>query len=146
MASTSALAAGDATAARVAELRAKLGEGFFFEVDAPFVIAGDSARPQFDDQVETFRWAIEKLQKQFFERRPAVVTDVLLFRDAESYERHTRELFHEAPQSPYGYYLADKAALIMNIGTGGGTLVHEPDLPAFQRRWEKWARALPAPE
>lgn len=39
--------------------------------------------------------------------------------------RHARELFDDAPGTPYGYYLPGHDAMIMNISTGGGTLVHE---------------------
>jgi hypothetical protein len=34
-------------------------------------------------------------------------------------------LFGEEPVSPFGYYSTKNQALIMNIATGGGTLVHE---------------------
>lgn len=122
---TSATGAADPLRARVAQLQAELGAEFAFRVDPPFVIAGDSAPARLAEQVEMFQWALRMLQQQFFERRPKALVDVFLFRDKQSYEAHTQALFHEAPQSPYGYFLADKAALIMNIGTGGGTLVHE---------------------
>ncbi len=35
------------------------------------------------------------------------------------------DLFGHTPTSPYGYYSPTEKALIMNIATGGGTLVHE---------------------
>ena len=51
------------------------------------------------------------------------------------------KLFNEEPGTPYGYYSDEHKALIMNIATGGGTLVHEivhpfmdtnfPDCPAW---------------
>jgi len=41
-------------------------------------------------------------------------------------ERHSLELLlGEHPTTPYGYYSRNKKALVMNIGTGGGTLLHE---------------------
>jgi hypothetical protein len=48
-----------------------------------------------------------------------------LFKDKASYEKHTQQLFGETPSTPYGYYSSTHKALIMNISTGGGTLVHE---------------------
>ena len=34
-------------------------------------------------------------------------------------------MFHDRPSSPFGYYSPANHALVMNIATGGGTLVHE---------------------
>ncbi|HYW77995.1 MAG TPA: hypothetical protein VE890_00395, partial [Thermoguttaceae bacterium] len=53
------------------------------------------------------------------------ILDIWLFKDKESYEKHTKEIFGHEPSTPYGYFSASDAALVMNIGTGGGTLVHE---------------------
>src|SRR4030095_2165746 len=39
--------------------------------------------------------------------------------------KHARLLFGDTPTTPYGYYSSTHKALIMNIATGGGTLVHE---------------------
>jgi hypothetical protein len=51
------------------------------------------------------------------------------------------KLFKTRPGTPYGYYSRKDRALVMNISTGGGTLVHEivhpfiesnfPDAPAW---------------
>ncbi len=42
-----------------------------------------------------------------------------------SYRKKAIELFHAEPETPYGYYTSKHGALVMNIATGGGTLVHE---------------------
>src|SRR5439155_20457213 len=42
-----------------------------------------------------------------------------------SSRKHARQLFGDEPSTPYGYFSAPHGALIMNIATGGGTLVHE---------------------
>jgi hypothetical protein len=36
-----------------------------------------------------------------------------------------RKDFQSKPTTPYGYYSSTHKALVMNISTGGGTLVHE---------------------
>ena len=46
------------------------------------------------------------------------IIDIWLFKDKESYQRHTRELFGETPTTPFGYYSDEHRALIMNIATG----------------------------
>ena len=48
-----------------------------------------------------------------------------MFKDEDSYNKHTRLIFNDTPSTPYGYYSRSHKALIMNISTGGGTLVHE---------------------
>jgi hypothetical protein len=54
-----------------------------------------------------------------------------LFKDKTSYETHVREIFHDSPTTPFGYYSPAHRALIMNIATGGGTLVHEIVHPEY---------------
>ena len=71
------------------------------------------------------RWAVEMLKKDFFVRDPAEILDVWLFKDKDSYMRHSQEIFGETPFTDFGYYSPRHRALIMNIETGGGTLVHE---------------------
>lgn len=59
------------------------------------------------------------------------ILDIWLFRDKASYEKHAMSLFGGKPHTPYGYFSARHKALVMNIATGGGTLVHEtPHLPS----------------
>ena len=48
-----------------------------------------------------------------------------LFKDKTSYNAHTKKLWGKTPSTPYGYYSPSDKALVMNIATGGGTLVHE---------------------
>jgi hypothetical protein len=71
------------------------------------------------------KWAVDRLKQDFFPSDPKQILDIWLFKDAASYEKHTRLLFNGKPTTPYGYYSSQHQALIMNIGTGGGTLVHE---------------------
>ena len=68
---------------------------------------------------------MDRLQAQFFPDDPAEILDIWLFKDKESYEQHAQELFGTHADTPYGYYSAEDRALVMNIATGGGTLVHE---------------------
>ena len=114
-------------AQHVRALRAdKLPAGFTVVVAPPFVVVGDAGEEAVRASAEhTVRWAVEGLKREYFPADPPKIIDVWLFRDRESYERNVRELFGEEPHTPYGYYSERHGALIMNIGTGGGTLVHE---------------------
>lgn len=125
------------------ELRTKLkGRGFTVIVERPFVVVGDEDAATVRTRTEqVVRWTVERLKKDFFTKDPDKILEIWLLKDSGSYERHAKEFFNDTPGTPYGYYLPSKKALIMNISTGGGTLVHEivhpyieanfPDCPAW---------------
>ncbi|MGC3967117.1 MAG: hypothetical protein QM775_07010 [Pirellulales bacterium] len=56
---------------------------------------------------------------------PTEPVSILLFADEPSYDRYAKALFGDEGISVYGYYKGDQRTLVMNISTGGGTLVHE---------------------
>lgn len=104
----------------------QLGGGFTVIVEPPFVVIGDGDPDAVRASSErTVRWATAKLKKDFFTKDPSRILDVWLFKDAASYRRNAALLFGEEPSTPYGYYTSTHGALVMNIATGGGTLVHE---------------------
>lgn len=116
-------------AAHVAAQKAKYGaavKDLDTVIEAPFVVWGDSGQVQLQRSAEhTVRWAVLHLEKQFFPRRPAAIYDIFLFKDAASYRRHAKALWNDEPSTPYGYASSQHRALVMDISTGGGTLVHE---------------------
>jgi len=111
----------------VAALKTKLpSDDFTVIVQAPFVVIGDEPTERVKARaVDTVKWAVDRLKAQYFQRDPQMIIDIWLFRDKESYEKHAEELFGAKPHTPYGYYSSQHRALVMNIATGGGTLVHE---------------------
>jgi len=110
----------------VQQLSKKVPTGFALVVQPPFVVLGDeSARDVQFLATHTVKWAVDRLKQDYFSRDPAEIIDIWLFKDTASYEKNTRKLFNETPTTPFGYFSAQHHALIMNIGTGGGTLVHE---------------------
>jgi hypothetical protein len=111
----------------VAALKAKLpSDDFTVIVQAPFVVIGDEPADRVKARAaDTVKWAVDRLKAQYFQRDPQLIIDIWLFRDKESYEKHAEELFGAKPHTPYGYYSSQHKALVMNIATGGGTLVHE---------------------
>jgi hypothetical protein len=99
---------------------------FSIVIQPPFVVIGDEPQEAVQQHAEsTVKWAVDRLKQDFFPFDPKEILDIWLFKDATSYEKHTRLLFGETPTTPYGYYSSHHKALIMNIETGGGTLVHE---------------------
>ena len=110
----------------VARLQAGLPDGFTVVVQPPFVVIGDEPAAVVQRRAtNTVRWAVERLKREYFPRDPAEIIDIWLFRDRASYTNHSVQLFNLNPVSPFGFFAADQQALIMNISTGGGTLVHE---------------------
>ncbi len=113
-------------AQHVLALRRRVGPRFTVAVEPPFVVLGDGPPAAVKATAErTVRWAARMLKQDYFSKDPASILDVWLFKDAESYTRHAEALFGDTPETPYGYYAPKHKALIMNISTGGGTLVHE---------------------
>ncbi len=134
----------DAEFQRHAEkLNTKLkNRGFTVLVEKPFVVIGDESPEMVKKRSQnTVRWAVDKLKRDFFTKDPENILNIWLFKDEISYRKHAKEFFEDEPETPYGYYSSANKALVMNIATGGGTLVHEivhpfieanfPDCPAW---------------
>jgi hypothetical protein len=115
-------------------LRQGLAQGFTVVVEPPFVVLGNGpAREVHRHAKETIGWATRMLRRDFFAHDPDHILDVWLLRDDQSYQWVSRRLTGEAPDTPYGYYSPAHRALVMNIATGGGTLVHEIVHPFMER-------------
>ncbi|MFO8014743.1 MAG: hypothetical protein R6X20_15725 [Phycisphaerae bacterium] len=116
----------DDYARHLAALEKKVPEGFTIVVQRPFVVIGDELSAMVRRRARgTVKWAVDRLKRDFFEKDPDAILDIWLFRDKASYRKHARDLFGDEPTTPYGYYSPEHKALVMNIATGGGTLVHE---------------------
>jgi hypothetical protein len=112
----------------VAQARALVpaGESFTIIVQRPFVVVGDGDADMVQAHAAgTVKRAVDGLRRDYFTRDPAAIFTIWLFKDADSYQTHSLTLFQEKSDSPYGYCLSSRHALVMNIATGGGTLVHE---------------------
>ena len=113
-------------AAHLAALQEKAPRGVTYVRAGAFVVIGDEAPEVVRKRArETVQWTAELLRKDFFDHDPDGLTDVWVFKDRPSYEKHAKALFGETPQTPYGFYLPSKNAMVMNIKPGYGTLVHE---------------------
>ena len=125
------------------QLSAKLKDrGFTVLIEKPFVVIGDEPETVVKQRSQdTVKWVVGKLKQDYFTRDPQSILEIWFFKDDASYRKHAKEFFNDEPDTPYGYYSSSNKALIMNIATGGGTLVHEivhpfmeanfPDCPAW---------------
>jgi hypothetical protein len=114
-------------AAHIEQLKKKLPSSeFSIVIQPPFVVVGDESADAVKEHSEhTVKWAVEKLKQDYFTKDPQEILDIWLFKDSASYEKNALALFGAKPTTPYGYYSGTHKALVMNISTGGGTLVHE---------------------
>lgn len=95
-------------------------------IEPPFVVIGDESPEKVRAHAAgTVRWAVEHLKKDFFGKDPERILTIWLFGGKESYDAAVRKHFRRSPSTPYGFYSSEHHALVMNIATGGGTLVHE---------------------
>ena len=108
-------------------LRKKMpSQGFTVVIQPPFVVVGDESPAMVKRRAEsTVKWAADKLREAYFRKDPSELLDIWLFKDKTSYEKHVKRIFGTQPHTPFGYFSQSDRALIMNIATGGGTLVHE---------------------
>jgi hypothetical protein len=117
-------------------------KNFTLLIEKPFVVVGDGTPQEVRRRSEnTIRWAVSKLKQDYFKKDPLHLIDIWLFKDKESYDKHTKAIWKEEPGTRFGYYSSRHRALVMNISTGGGTLVHEivhpfiesnfPDCPSW---------------
>jgi len=110
----------------VMRLRPTVPTGFTVVVEPPFIVVGNDVQARVRERASgTVRWTVNRLKRDFFTRDPEHILTIWLLKDAASYRRFVQERFGEAPSTPYGFYSDRQHALVMNIATGGGTLVHE---------------------
>jgi len=108
------------------QLKRKVPEGFTIVLEPPFFVIGDESPATVRRRaVGTVKWAVDKLKDAYFTKDPKDVLDIWLFKDKASYRKHTKSIFNAEPSTPFGYFSHTDKALVMNIATGGGTLVHE---------------------
>lgn len=107
-------------------LRMQLGEECRVIVRPPFVLAGDMTETRLAGWYDrTIGPATRAMEHAYFRVPPDEPIAVSLFTGEQSYDRYAKALYGDAEVSIYGYYKRDQRALVMNAGTGAGTVVHE---------------------
>ena len=137
-------------AKKLDEVRAKAGEGFIVEREGVFVVAGNVSRARFEAiRRGTVKGCAEVLWKAYFTKKPDYPIVVYLFADDKSYRDGAKRLFGDTEVSHFGYYRPWDQTMVMNVGTGTGTLVHEmthalmkPDFPDVPTWFEEGISSL----
>lgn len=96
-------------------------------IQEPFIVISDCPKEHLEKKwaIGTIKWAVTNLKKSYFTKDPDEILEIWLFKNKESYEKNAKILWGKVPSTPYGYYSPADKVLVMNIATGGGTLVHE---------------------
>jgi hypothetical protein len=111
---------------QVRQVRREAPAGFAVLELRPYVLAGDLSPSELRRYgQDTVLWADTRLRRQLFVDAPERSIAIWLFRDDASYRKHAKAIWDETPSTPYGYSCSTHDHLVMNIATGGGTLVHE---------------------
>lgn len=108
------------------KLKPRIVSDFHIVLQKPFVVVGDDRPAVVRQHAQgTIQWAVSRLKRAYFSKDPDQVITIWLFRDKTSYQQNVFDIFRSRPHTPFGYYSPWRKVLVMNIDTGGGTLVHE---------------------
>ncbi len=110
----------------ISEIQKELGEKTRVEqIEDVFFMALDDTSRSFERCRGTIECMTRHLYNGFFTRKPQKPIRVYLFRGKTSYESYYRETYGGTPSTPFGFYMSSERKIVMNIGTGTGTLAHE---------------------
>lgn len=128
---------------RERELEAQLSEDFIVTHHSCFVIASNLSKEKTNYIIKNTISNAEKcFYNDYFITKPDELITIFLFKDDSSYRNWAAKLYGDTEDlSRFGYYKPSKKAMLMNINTGSGTLVHEmthafvrydfPDIPSW---------------
>lgn len=127
---------------KISELRKQLPEEFLLKSHSCFIIASNMSEDETGRLIEhTIATAEDCFYNNYFEIKPDELITIFLFKDDNTYRYWAKKLFGDTDLSRFGYYKPSKRVMLMNISTGGGTLVHEmthafvrydfPDIPSW---------------
>ncbi|MBT3279380.1 MAG: hypothetical protein HN909_01260 [Phycisphaerales bacterium] len=119
-----------------------LKTGYSIGAEGPFIVVGNMSGASLDRYITgTIRWAHSHFRNDYFAKNPPKIITVFLLADTKTYKAVAKAVSGDPPDTPYGYFSSYRNAMVMNIRTGGGTLVHEmfhaygpaniPDMPSW---------------
>jgi len=104
----------------------RVGPRCQLRIDAPFVLLGDFTPDELEEWSDKLLLpASQAIRDRFRMRQPDRPILVFLFRDEVSYVQAAQDLFRDRDPPLFGYYRPLDRALVLNLETGGGTLLHE---------------------
>lgn len=111
---------------QLANARKDFDKTFSVSGFGPFIIISNIKPSRLEEVKESIiRSSYNAFYKDFCSVSPTYITTIYLFKNQADYAFYSRKLFQETPNTPYGYYRSDDRAMLINLSTGTGTLVHE---------------------
>ncbi|MCE1164789.1 MAG: hypothetical protein LWX07_05220 [Bacteroidetes bacterium] len=109
------------------ELKTQLSEDFIVTHHSCFVVASNLSKDRTNQLIRnTISNAEECFYNDYFETKPDELITIFLFKDDSSYRNWAAKLYGDTEDlSRFGYYKPSQKAMLMNINTGSGTLIHE---------------------
>ncbi|MCE9583429.1 MAG: hypothetical protein K8T20_13165 [Planctomycetes bacterium] len=107
------------------DMEDQIGADADFKRAGPFLVAGHLGADAMEGHAAMLERCRKALHAQFFTKEPDFLYAVYLFPNHDAYDAFCLKFTGDHASSKYGFYLPSRHALVMNIGTGGGTLVHE---------------------
>lgn len=111
---------------RARQLGEHLDERDRIIVRPPFVIGGDLSEAEMDRYyIQTILPTKRALDLAYFDRGPDKPLTLLLYSNERAYRDAAWKLDRRNTANYYGYYIRSDKRIVVNIGTGEGTLAHE---------------------
>ncbi|GAB4149583.1 MAG: hypothetical protein Tsb009_23950 [Planctomycetaceae bacterium] len=107
-------------------LRKTLGPECQLTVSPPFLLGGNLPESELQRYNRKFVQPIRNaLQTSYFDRKPSEPITLLLFSDDEFFQKYAKVLDGGDRYCYSGYYRRGDRRIVLNIGSGDGTLAHE---------------------
>ena len=127
---------------KINQFKNELGADYVTFISEPFVIYSNQTKQAAENYYNKYiKKTYELMFKQFMKIKPSKTLHIFLFKDSKSFKDKVKQIMGYNPDTPYGFFTSAKLALMMNISTGSGTLVHElvhsfaffdfPDIPLW---------------
>lgn len=111
---------------KLEKMKSELGDTYKYSThEKYFCVATDCGDKDLKRCLGTISNVRSSLLKFFVEKEPDKPLMVYLFKDEDSYNAYCKDVLGHEPTTPYGFFLPSSRKLVMNIGTGTGTLAHE---------------------
>ena len=116
----------DRCIARARAIEEQLGHDHEIVVNAPFVLAGNVQREALWQYLsDTIEPAMVAMRSNYFSSPITEPVTVLLFADEGTYRTQALRLFGQRHVPIYGYYKPANRTIVINLGAGDGTILHE---------------------
>ena len=109
-------------------------------VAKPFIIISNYSKKELnEDWIPMVTFVTDIFKREFFDKNPDEILEIWLFKDHKTYADFSKNLFNgdDYYGGVAGYYSDIHKALVMDMTTGNGTLIHEMVHPFMRANFPK---------